>query len=156
MMKANTSYSQDNIGYGLSGIYNFQTNGIGFGARVEFVLSKRFSAVPQVMYFPAFNKVHEFFGGANLHYALLKRKHYTGYLIGGGSANYWINYSSSHWPKAKAFNVIAEVGGGVVLGKRQLRPFVEYRYNPVWQEGSVHVGLIYFPVTGHTTCPAYY
>src|ERR1039457_5874409 len=95
------AYSQDKFGVGASGIYNFQTNGIGAGARVEFRLYKRLSAVPQVMYFPAFNKVHEFFGGVNLHYTIIKYRKWKGYLIAGGSANSWFNYVVSHYVNAK-------------------------------------------------------
>jgi len=41
---------------------------------------------------------------------------------------------------------------------KKFRPFIEYRYNPVWLEGSIHVGLMYYPEIrkrNKETCPAY-
>ena len=149
------SFSQDKFGVGVSAIYNFQTEAVGVGARAEIGIINRLSVVPQGMYFFNFNKVHEVFGGVNFHYRLFYLGKFYGYLIAGGSANYWINYSESHYKRAKPFNVIAEVGGGMAYGTGKFRPFAEYRYNPVWLEGSIHVGLMYYPERRRTICPAY-
>jgi len=154
----NTAYSQDKFGIGVSAIYNFQTESFGAGLRVEVGLLRRLSIVPQVMYFPAANKVHEIFGTVNLHYTVFYLRKFKGYVIAGGSANYWIDYAESTWERAKPFNVIAEVGGGIAYGVKKFRPFIEYRYNPVWLEGSIHVGLMYYPEIrkrNKETCPAY-
>lgn len=153
-----TSYSQDKFGVGVSAIYNFQTEAVGVGARAEIGLFNRFSVVPQAMYFMPFNKVHELFGAVNFHYRAFYLGKFYGYLIAGGSANYWMNYSESHWKKAKPFSVIAEVGGGMAYGDGKFRPFAEYRYNPMWLEGSIHVGLMYYPKwlsRSRSSCPAY-
>ncbi len=154
--------AQEKFGVGLSGIYNFETEGIGGGLRVAFRAANRLSIVPQIQYFPAFNTVHEFFGGVNLHYDILYRGNLTAYLIAGGSANSWSNYQESAYSKAKAFNIIPEAGVGVTMGRRQLRPFAEWRYNPIWKEAALHVGVMYYPPAagGHRRqnngdCPAY-
>ncbi len=154
----NSSYSQDKFGVGVSAIYNFQTEAVGVGARAEIGLLNRLSVAPQVMYFMPFNKVHELFGAVNLHYRVVYLGKFYSYLIAGGSANYWMNYAESPWKRAKPFSVIAEVGVGVAYGEKQFRPFAEYRYNPVWLEGSIHVGLMYYPdwMRGsRSSCPAY-
>ncbi len=158
LLISKASYSQDKFGVGVSAIYNFQTEAVGVGARAEIGLFNRLSVVPQAMYFPTFNKVHELFGAINFHYRVFYLGKFYGYLIGGGSANYWINYSESHWKKAKQFSVIAEAGGGMAYGDGKFHPFAEYRYNPVWLEGSIHVGLMYYPEWmggSRTSCPAY-
>lgn len=158
MVMGETAWSQDKFGIGASAIYNFQTNGIGAGLRADIGLYRRFSIVPQVMYFPSSNKVHEFFGGINLHYRLFYLGKFYGYLIAGGSANYWVNYAESKWKRAKPFSVIAEVGGGIAYGVKKFRPFIEYRYNPLWLEGSIHVGLMFYPERigkSKGSCPAY-
>ena len=137
-------HAQDKLGVGASAIYNFQTESVGVGARAEIGIVNRFSVVPQGMYFFTFNKVHEVFGTLNFHYRLFYLGKFYGYLLAGGSANFWMSHTESHYDKAKPFNVIAEVGGGMAYGDGKWRPFAEYRYNPVWKEGSVHVGLMYF------------
>ena len=46
----------------------------------------------------------------------------------------------------------------LVFLDKQLRPFIEYRYNPFFLEGSLHVGLMYFPKISRKLrydCPAY-
>jgi hypothetical protein len=152
------AYSQDKFGIGVSAIYNFQTEAFGVGARAEIGLVNRLAVVPQGLYFFQFNKVHEVFGAINLHCRLFYLGRFYGYLLAGGSANYWFNYSESHYNKAKPFNFIAQIGGGMAYGDGKFRPFAEYWYNPLWLEGSLHVGLMYYPEWGgrsKTNCPAY-
>lgn len=157
IFQENIVFAQGRVGVGASAIYNFQTESFGAGLRAEVIVTKRLSVVPQAMYFFPFNKVHEIFGGINLHYTAFRIRKFNFYAIAGGSANWWLNYSVSKYKKAKPFNVIAEVGAGVSYGYGKIRPFLEYRYNPVWLEGSVHLGLTYFPDWGgrKTICPAY-
>jgi hypothetical protein len=158
LLISKASYSQDKFGIGVSAIYNFQTEAVGVGARAEIGLFNRFSVVPQVMYFMPFNKVHELFGAVNFHYRVFYLGKFYNYLIAGGSANYWINYSESHWKKAKPFSVIAEVGAGMAYGDGKFRPFAEYRYTPLWKEGTIHVGIMYYPEwlgRSRSSCPAY-
>jgi hypothetical protein len=54
------------------------------------------------------------------------------------------------------------VGGGVTFRRKRLGIFVEQRYNPIWEEGSLHVGaLLYFKKNKKrrggkgNECPAY-
>lgn len=126
---------------GLEGIYNFQTSSIGFGGRFEIPL-RYFSVVPQVSYFPAFNKVSEFYAGASLHANVIKMKKWTSYGIIHGGFNGWLNYSSSPMKDAKFANWDAEAGLGLKTNGC-IFPFVEGRYNFKWREATVHVGLAY-------------
>jgi hypothetical protein len=71
-------------GVGGAIIYNFQTNSIGLDLRTDLPLKnidflEGISLVPQLAYFPSFNKVHEFYIGSSVHLGVytmktLKRK----------------------------------------------------------------------------------
>jgi hypothetical protein len=153
-----TATAQVQIGFGASGSYNFQTEGWGFGVRAEGYVIKSLSVVIQGQYYPSFNKVHEVGGGLELHYAPYYHPIVRPYILAGGSVTNWFNYTESNYKLAKPLNFIAEVGGGLVFLDKQWRPFAEYRYNPIFLEGSVHVGLMYFPKwrsSNRENCPAY-
>ena len=137
--------AQDMFGIGASGIYNWQSEGIGIGVRAHIPLKGRWAVVPQVTYFPPFNIVNEYFFGVNFHYNVLVRQRVTGYVAGGGHINIWANASESPFVKAKTLNVLPEASGGLIFGGGCFRPFVEHRYNPIWKEGSTHIGLLWFP-----------
>ena len=143
---------------GAEAIYNFQTSSIGFGGRFEIPL-RYFSVVPQVSYFPSFNKVTEFYAGASLHANIIKKKRWTGYGILHGAFNGWMNYGDSPMKDAKFANWDAEVGLGI-KGNSCIFPFVEGRYNLRWREATIHVGVAYtFGCKDKkgvgTTCPVY-
>lgn len=153
-----SAVGQVQIGLGVSGSYNIQSEAWGFGARAEGYVIKSLSVVLQGHYTPTFNKVHEVYGGLELHYAPFYHPIVRGYVLAGGSVNYWFNFAESNYDKAKPLNFIAEVGGGLVFLDKQVRPFVEYRYNPIYLESRVEVGVMYFPrwvKRNRTTCPAY-
>ncbi len=134
-------YSQ-NFGLGLEAIYNFQTNSFGPGIRGEFV-KNQISIVPQIAYYPSFNKVTEFYAGASLHLNIMSYSKYTLYAILHGSYNGWISYANSPMEKAKFSNWCAEGGLGLKTNKC-LRPFMEFRYNIKWKEANLRLGLMYF------------
>ena len=56
--------------------------------------------------------------------------------------NRWINFENSDMKDAMLNNWNAEVGAGMVFGKK-IKPFVEWRYNARHQEGTLHVGLLF-------------
>ncbi len=158
LMSASSASAQVQVGVGASGFYNFQTKGFGAGLRVETFVLKSLSLMVHGMYYPSPNVVHEVYGGLDVHYAPFYHPIVRPYALVGGSVNYWFNYEASHYKLAKPLNFVAEVGGGLVFLDKQLRPFVEYRYNPIFLEGSIHVGLMFFPKirgTDRTHCPAY-
>ena len=130
---------------GISAIYNFQTESFGNGLRLAVPIGRNFTLVPQVSYFYGFNQIHELHEQLNLHYAPFRIGAFTPYAIGGISANQWFNYTESPYKQASALSFLAEVGGGVNFRYKRLGIFAEQRYNPMWKEGSLHVGaLLYF------------
>ncbi len=133
-------YSQ-NFGLGLEAIYNFQTQSLGAGLRGE-IIKNEISIVPQIAYYPSFNKVSEFYAGASLHINIISYGTYTLYVILHGSYNGWFNYENSPMAKAKFSNWCAEGGLGLKTSKC-LRPFMEFRYNVKWKEANIRLGVIY-------------
>ena len=129
-------------GVGLSGIYNFQTESIGLGGRAIFREKKKIQISPQLSYFLPFNKVHELTLGASVQYKFLKRKNLQSYTLVHVGYNRWINYESSFMKDARLNNWNAEFGAGIIFGKN-IKPFVEWRYNARHREASLHVGLLF-------------
>ncbi len=136
-----TTYSQ-NFGIGASAIYNFQTESFGAGIRAEFPVN-RFSIVPQVAFYPGFNKINEYYAGVGIHCNLFSTKKFTFYALLGGAYNGWINYKDSPINDAKYSNWDLEGGLGIKTN-RCLHPFLEYRYNLHWKETNLQLGLMYF------------
>lgn len=133
-------YSQ-NFGLGAEAIYNFQTRSFGAGLRGEFI-KNGISIVPQISYYPAFNKVSEFFVGASLHVNIMSYGTYMLYAILHASYNGWLNYKSSPMENAKFSNWDLEGGLGIRTSKC-IRPFVEFRYNVKWRETNIRLGVLY-------------
>ncbi len=130
-------------GFGASVIYNFQTESFGSGLRINFKPYKVFRIVPQVAYYPSFNKVHEYYVGLGLELNVVKIKQYSFYLLAHGAYNGWVNNTESKMKDAKYSNVALEGGFGVVRNKGCWRPFLEYRYNAWWKEGNLRLGIMY-------------
>lgn len=145
MSATNTMISQDKVCIGASGIYNFQTNGLGVGLRLQIRLANKLHAVPQINYFFPFNAIHELYGGMNVHYDLLKLDIFSVYVLAGGSLNQWFNAAESNYENAKRTNVAVEAGAGAQFGKGCWKPFIEQRYNAIWQEGSFRIGVLWCP-----------
>lgn len=133
------------IGIGGTVIRNWQTEGTGFGFRVAIPGRDRFTFVPQATWFPGFNILSEYFVGLSVHYDIIQRRKFTGYIMGSGHLNIWVNASESSYSHAKTMNASPEIGGGLLFGKGCWKPLLEHRYNPVWKEGSTHLGILWFP-----------
>ena len=147
------SFSQELL-VGGAGIYNFQTESIGFGARVEYAFD-RYSIVPQFNYFPGFNNIHEYYLAISAHYNLINASSWKLYAIGNIGYNRWINNEDETTSKGEKSNIALEFGGGAATNGI-LNPFIEYRYNVKWQETMLHVGLMYYLGGGGSfICPTY-
>jgi hypothetical protein len=133
---------QAQSGVGFSGIYNFQTESIGIGGRAIFREKKKIQISPQLSYFLPSNKIHELTLGASAQYKFFKRKKIQSYTLVHIGYNRWMNYESSFMKDAMPNNWNAELGVGVVFGKR-IKPFLEWRYNLRHQEGMLQVGLLF-------------
>ena len=149
--------AQIELGFGLSASHNIQSEGWGFGVRSEIFVIRSVSVLIQGQYYPSFNKVHEVIAGAEVHYAPFYHPIVRPYALAGGSVDWWPNFSASNYDKAKPLSFISEVGGGVVFLDKKWRPFAEFRYNPFYLEGAVHVGIMFFPNFQRrgNDCPAY-
>jgi len=131
-----------NIGAGASLLYNIQSESLGFGARLSFYPNRTLSIVPQLSYYPGFNKVNEFNVGLGLEVKFLPIGAYYFYLIGHGGYNSWNNYHESPMLDAKKANWNLEGGLGI-SNRKCLRPFLEYRYNVRFMETHLQLGFLY-------------
>ena len=130
------------IGVGADAMYNFQTESVGAGARVNFFPNNKLSFVPEFSYYFAFNKVSEYFLGMALEYKFIRREKVNFYAILHGAYDQWLNYESSPLTNAHATNWDLEGGIGVSTNTC-LRPFLEYRYNIRFEETHLRLGLLY-------------
>lgn len=156
-------YSQK-FGMGFSAIYNPQTESFGIGLRAE-IPKDKISIVPQIAYYPAFNKVSEFYAGVSFHLNVLNIKNWNLYTLANGSYNGWLNYNNSQIENAKLSNWDGELGLGLTT-RGCTRPFIEYRYNFKWKETNLRVGVMFYFKCNNKksvgkrkhremTCPAY-
>ncbi|MCX7862541.1 MAG: hypothetical protein N2449_06055 [Bacteroidales bacterium] len=136
-----SSFAQK-FGIGASAMYNFQTESFGFGIRGE-IPKNRFSIVPQFSYYPAFNKIHEYYVGIGFNINMFTFNRWTLYATIHPGYNAWLNYENSAMSKAKRSNFDLEGGLGIKTGLC-LKPFLEYRYNIHWRETHLQLGFVYF------------
>ncbi|MFM9421999.1 MAG: hypothetical protein ACK5EW_01115 [Bacteroidota bacterium] len=127
---------------GFSGIYNFQTESVGLGARALFREQKQIQISPQFAYFLPFNKVHEWTLGVALQYRVVKIGKFQSYALGHVGFNRWINFEDSYMKDAQPNNWNGEVGVGIRVG-RNVKSFAEWRYNTKHREASIHIGLLF-------------
>ncbi|NVO02379.1 MAG: hypothetical protein HXX09_06710 [Bacteroidetes bacterium] len=152
-----------NFGLGPSIIYNFQTESFGIGLRGNIFPNKRVSIVPQLSYYPAFNKVTEFIGGVGVEVKVIKKQKFNIYGLVHGAYDNWINAEASPMAGAKPNNWNLEGGIGITNNKC-FRPFLEYRYNIKFMETHLDLGFIYifgckqksgYKNRNSNKCPAY-
>lgn len=156
------SNGQQKWSYGGNVDYNISTKGIGLGVRSAYKFSNRISVNPQIQYFPILNSIHESYFGANLHYTIIKseKEHPDThilkpsntkveiYAITGAAFNYWFNASS--FPMGNRNTAIPLVGLGATKGKPEKRYFIEAKYNLLWNEPTISIGLLISPKKSQT------
>lgn len=144
------------VGVGASGIYNFQTESIGAGARVSIYPARRLSIVPQFSYYFGFNKITELTMGLGVEYKVIRTNRLNYYIIGHGGYNQWLNAEASVLPGASPSNWNAEGGIGIST-TAWIRPFIEYRYNLKFQETHLQLGILYIfgRSKNPSACPAF-
>jgi len=131
-----------NVGIGGDLQYNFETNGVGIGLRASIFPDRKLSFTPEFSYYPGFNQVQELYIGAAAEYKVFKVSYFNFYAIGQLAYNDWISYKTSPELGAKPNNLDLELGGGVTTNKC-LRPFLEWRYNAIFREANMRLGLLY-------------
>jgi hypothetical protein len=130
------------FGIGASLLYNPQTESFGFGARASIYPNDKLSYVPQISFYPSFNKVHELQLGLGLEYKIIRKNNFFIYLLGHGGYDAWFNYNESPMKDAKKHNWNLEGGAGISTWGC-LRPFFEYRYNTKFMETNMQLGVLY-------------
>lgn len=152
------SKAQNEIFYGVSGMYNIPLKNIGIGVRAQIPVWDRVELVPQVKYVPSFNKIHELYGGANLHFLLIEgnekingrkplyeRTRPDIYLAAGVEYNRWIDYVETKKTNSGRNNILPEAGMGISYGNKTIRFFGEVKYNILWNESYLEAGLLVCP-----------
>ena len=129
--------------YGIGGYYNFQNKGIAVDLRARIPSYYNFYISPRVSYYPSFNNIHEIYAGTDVDYNFLKYKFINPYVYVGCYYDNWFNSSDFQNPKAKKNTILPEGGLGVVFDVKCFHPYIEYRYNPHWEEGSIGVGILF-------------
>jgi len=127
--------------FGFGAIYNFQTQGVALDLRAKIPVYKNTYVVPRFSYFPGLNNIHELYFGADANYHLYRYKNIIPYVHVGGFYDRWINYDDFVSKRAQLNNFVFEGGAGVVFDFNCLNPFLEYRYDTKWLEGSLELGL---------------
>lgn len=135
-----TSHSYSQL-FGGSLILNPQTESIGIEIRGVLPF-RRIQVSPQIAYFPFFNKVSEVYAGISLQGVAYYNSRIQIYGLANASYNYWANYADSPLKDAKASNFSGEVGLGIA-GQRCISPFAEFRYNAIFRETNVRVGILF-------------
>jgi len=147
--------------YGIGVFHNFQTEGIGIDLRAKIPVRPKLYALPHFTYFPAMNKIHEYYLGIDAHYHVLQYRKMQPYLLLGAYYDNWINHYDYANNKVKKNNFVVQGGAGVVFNMNCLKPFIEYRYDTKWKEGLLGIGLYFsfgecFAKSRKSKCPAYY
>jgi len=129
--------------FGLGTVYDFQTNGASLDLRVKIPVYKNTYITPRLSYFPAGNNIHEYYLGADADYHFYQYKKIKPYAYLGGFYDNWINYKDFSSNKVKKNNFVFEGGTGVVFDLGCLNPYIEYRYDTKWKEGSLGAGVFF-------------
>lgn len=128
---------------GASVIYNFQTEGYGFGVRYLIPVTPRIEFVPQASYFPGFNLVNEYYLGASVNLALYYKGNFKLYILGNAAFNGWRNFETFNNDFSQYSNYALEVGGGITYKFNCMKFFMEQRYNAHWKEANHRIGLYF-------------
>jgi len=126
---------------GIGTFYNFQTTGLGVDLRASIPLNDDVALTPHFSYFPAGNKIHEYYFGTDINYHLRTYTQLRPYLFAGLYYDRWINSQNFMNKKAKKHNLVVETGIGAILDLGCFNPFIEYRYDIKWKEGALGIGV---------------
>ena len=143
---SSTSFGQrkEKVYYGIGGLYNFQTNGAAYDLRVRIPFYRNFYVSPRLSYFPKFNTINEYYLGTDVGYQFMRKYKIRPYVYVAGFYDNWINSSDFPYNKrAQKDNAVAEGGAGIIIVGKCLHPFIEYRYDTKWEEGSLGIGILF-------------
>ncbi len=145
---------------GVGAFYNFQTESTALDVRFKMPLNKNFGVTPRFSYYFPGNRIHEYYAGFDLNYLMMPRRKVQPYLLAGVYYNNWINFEQYGAAVRKKNNVVVEGGCGLLFNLScRLKPYLEWRYDTKWREGSLGVGLFLSfgkcGGSGNGKCPAY-
>lgn len=132
-------------GYGAAVIYNFQAESFGADVRVRIPVTGKLYAVPEISYYPSFNRYHDLFAGGALQYDLFSVKSYAFYPLAGVYYHNWMNAEEYAPGQHKTHNLSPQAGAGLVRNRGCWRPFIEDRYDFKWKEDNLRIGIYYYP-----------
>ncbi|NQY09447.1 MAG: hypothetical protein HRT71_08020 [Flavobacteriales bacterium] len=139
------AYTLGGYGGGISGIYNFQSSGIGIGLRGDASVFRRLTVVALIDYYPAFNTYNELYiGGEIIVPAIPIWQNWMIYPMAAGYYQMFFNHASFDSEQAKFSNLTYEAGIGLAVSNGAFRPFAEARYSIKWNEYIVRAGLIMY------------
>lgn len=134
--------SGQRIGAGGSAMWNFQTESMGLGARVNFGPNNAISYVPQFTYYSIIGSISEWMIGLQIEAKVIRGNTFNWYLAVHGAYDHWSNPNTTIMEDAQTSNWNLEGGAGITTNWC-LRPFLEYRYNIKFQETHLRLGLLY-------------
>jgi hypothetical protein len=132
-------------GYGAGVIYNFQAESFGAEVRMRIPVTGKLYAVPEVSYYPSFNRYHDLFAGGALQYDLFAIRSYNFYPLAGAYYHNWLNVDEYAPGQRKKHNLSPQAGVGLVRNRGCWRPFIEDRYDFKWKEDHLRIGIYYYP-----------
>ena len=148
--------------YGIGAMHNFQTKGTAIDLRASLPVIKHLYVSPRFSYFPAFNNIHEYYLGTDIDYHIPLKNRLIPYVYAGGYYNNWINSIEFQNKKSRKNNVVFEGGAGILFSFNCIHPFLEYRYDTKWKEGSLGAGIMFqfgecfnTPSKRAKTCPRF-
>ena len=138
-----TSVGAQRIGAGGSAMWNFQTESLGVGARVNFGPNNTISYVPQFTYYSLFiGSITEWMRGLQIEAKVIRGNTLNWYLLAHGAYDHWSNPNTAIMEDAQTRNWNLEGGGGLTTNWC-LRPFLECRYNLKFRETHLRLGVLY-------------
>jgi hypothetical protein len=136
------SQTDEKVAYGLSAMYDFQSNGLGIGARAYIPWVEHIAFSPQIAYYPPFNSYHEIYIGGAAQYTFYQMVNWHWYALGALYYDRWFNSDKFEGKVAKPNNIAEELGVGIKRTYDCFQPFAEARYDFKWKEYSVQVGFM--------------
>jgi hypothetical protein len=157
----NIAFSQDKVAFGGGLSYNLGIRTVGAGLRAQVPIIEKLYLSPSVNYsqnFSSIVSIKEVYTGIAIQYHILqgttKQAMGTNFVVPkkpsiyaslGVDYNYWINYQPTSLNSAKQHNVLPIVSAGIIYGTYKFRGYLESKYNPLWNEGHVNLGILVYP-----------
>jgi hypothetical protein len=146
------------FGGGFAPEYNFQTKSFGLEGKWQFNLG-RLGITPKYTYFPSTlgdssfytNNIQERLMSLGLQYNVTPNRRFHAYVLAQLTYGHWMDHDESILFNVNSKNLYPQVGLGIMRAYGCFRPYGDFTYNTQWKEGSVRIGVLWFPF--HCTSP---